>query len=78
MLHLLKGMVNPWRVPYFKKTIYQTFGENLQVVHLLDTGSGDGLLTEEFNQMYLQVRKKLCLKTSSNLAANFIGYALRS
>lgn len=55
ILHLLKVMVNPWRVPYFKQLIYQSFGERLQSVQLLDIGSGGGLLTEEYHQMGLQV-----------------------
>ena len=47
-LHLLKVMVNPWRVPYFKKALRKHYGQDLSRVRLLDIGCGGGVLTEEF------------------------------
>jgi len=46
-LHLLKVMVNPWRVPYFKNALAKHF-KDLSGVRLLDIGCGGGVLTEEF------------------------------
>jgi 2-polyprenyl-6-hydroxyphenyl methylase/3-demethylubiquinone-9 3-methyltransferase len=47
-LHLLKAMVNPWRVPYFKQALIKQYGQDLSRVRLLDIGCGGGVLTEEF------------------------------
>lgn len=47
-LHLLKAMVNPWRVPYFKKALVKHYSQGLSQVRLLDIGCGGGVLTEEF------------------------------
>ena len=44
-LHLLKVMVNPWRVPYFRKVLEKQYGQNLSGVRLLDIGCGGGVLT---------------------------------
>lgn len=49
-LHLLKAMVNPWRVPYFKNALTKHYGQDLNQVRLLDIGCGGGVLTEEFAQ----------------------------
>ncbi len=49
-LHLLKAMVNPWRVPYFKNALTKHYGQDLRQVQLLDIGCGGGVLTEEFAQ----------------------------
>jgi 2-polyprenyl-6-hydroxyphenyl methylase/3-demethylubiquinone-9 3-methyltransferase len=54
-LHLLKVMVNPWRVPYFRDTLFRHFGQNLSGVRLLDIGSGGGVLAEEFAAVGCQV-----------------------
>jgi 2-polyprenyl-6-hydroxyphenyl methylase/3-demethylubiquinone-9 3-methyltransferase len=54
-LHLLKVMVNPWRVPYFRSVLVQRYGPNLSPVRLLDIGCGGGVLTEEFASMGSQV-----------------------
>jgi len=53
-LHLLKAMVNPWRVPYFKKALMKHYGQSLSQVRLLDIGCGGGVLTEEFARMGCQ------------------------
>ena len=47
-LHLLKAMVNPWRVPYFRDALLRHFGPDLSQVRLLDIGAGGGVLAEEF------------------------------
>jgi 2-polyprenyl-6-hydroxyphenyl methylase / 3-demethylubiquinone-9 3-methyltransferase len=54
-LHLLKVMVNPWRVPYFRKVLEHQYGQDLVGVRLLDIGCGGGVLTEEFASMGCQV-----------------------
>jgi 2-polyprenyl-6-hydroxyphenyl methylase / 3-demethylubiquinone-9 3-methyltransferase len=54
-LHLLKVMVNPWRVPYFRKVLETQYGLGLSQVQLLDLGCGGGVLTEEFASMGCQV-----------------------
>jgi ubiquinone biosynthesis O-methyltransferase len=54
-LHLLKVMVNPWRVPYFKKSLMKHYGQDLSRVRLLDIGCGGGVLTEEFAALGCQV-----------------------
>jgi 2-polyprenyl-6-hydroxyphenyl methylase/3-demethylubiquinone-9 3-methyltransferase len=47
-LYLLKVMVNPWRVPYFKEALVKHYGQDLSQIRLLDIGSGGGVLAEEF------------------------------
>lgn len=54
-LHLLKVMVNPWRVPYFQDVLVKQYGQDLSRVHLLDIGTGGGVLAEEFAAMGCQV-----------------------
>ncbi|MGB7875018.1 MAG: bifunctional 2-polyprenyl-6-hydroxyphenol methylase/3-demethylubiquinol 3-O-methyltransferase UbiG [Anaerolineales bacterium] len=54
-LHLLKAMVNPWRVPYFADALREGFGPDLSHVRLLDIGCGGGVLTEEFARLGCQV-----------------------
>lgn len=54
-LHLLKAMVNPWRVPFFKQALIKHYGQDLTRVRLLDIGCGGGVLTEEFARMGCQV-----------------------
>jgi 2-polyprenyl-6-hydroxyphenyl methylase/3-demethylubiquinone-9 3-methyltransferase len=54
-LHLLKAMVNPWRVPYFKNALFKYYGQDLSQVRLLDIGCGGGVLAEEFASMGCQV-----------------------
>lgn len=54
-LFLLKVMVNPWRVPYFKQALIKHYGQDLGRVRLLDIGSGGGVLAEEFARLGCQV-----------------------
>jgi 2-polyprenyl-6-hydroxyphenyl methylase / 3-demethylubiquinone-9 3-methyltransferase len=54
-LHLLKVMVNPWRVPYFRKVLEKQYGQDLNNVRLLDIGTGGGVLAEEFAALGCQV-----------------------
>jgi len=54
-LHLLKVMVNPWRVPYFADALEEYFGADLSRVRLVDIGCGGGLLAEEFARLGCQV-----------------------
>jgi len=54
-LHLLKVMVNPWRVPYFEDKLKKHFGNNLSNIRLLDIGCGGGVLAEEFARLKCQV-----------------------
>ena len=54
-LHLLKVMVNPWRVPYFAKALRKHFGTKLSHIRLLDIGCGGGVLAEEFAKLGCQV-----------------------
>ena len=55
MLHLLKVMVNPWRVPYFAQALRGHFGADLSRIRLLDIGCGGGVLAEEFAHLGCQV-----------------------
>jgi 2-polyprenyl-6-hydroxyphenyl methylase/3-demethylubiquinone-9 3-methyltransferase len=54
-LHLLKAMVNPWRVPYFENALKKSFGTDLSNTRLLDIGCGGGVLSEEFARLDCQV-----------------------
>jgi 2-polyprenyl-6-hydroxyphenyl methylase/3-demethylubiquinone-9 3-methyltransferase len=54
-LHLLKVMVNPWRVPYFANAMTKHLGADLSQVRLLDIGCGGGVLAEEFAKLGCQV-----------------------
>ena len=67
-LHLLKVMVNPWRVPYFAEALRNHFGTNLSQVRLLDIGCGGGVLAEEFARLGCQV-------TGIDIAAESIAVA---
>ncbi len=54
-LHLLKVMVNPWRVPYFADALTKRFGTDLSHIRLLDIGCGGGVLAEEFARLGCKV-----------------------
>jgi 2-polyprenyl-6-hydroxyphenyl methylase / 3-demethylubiquinone-9 3-methyltransferase len=54
-LYLLKVMVNPWRVPYFKNALVKHYDQGLTEIRLLDIGSGGGVLAEEFAALGCQV-----------------------
>ena len=54
-LYLLKVMVNPWRVSYFKQALLKHYGQDLHAVRLLDIGCGGGVLTEEFASLGCRV-----------------------
>ena len=54
-LHLLKVMVNPWRVPYFANVMKERFGTDLSHVRLLDVGCGGGVLAEEYARLGCRV-----------------------
>ncbi len=54
-LHLLKAMVNPWRVPYFRDVLVKCHGDNMSHIRLLDIGCGGGVLAEEFASMGCRV-----------------------
>jgi 2-polyprenyl-6-hydroxyphenyl methylase/3-demethylubiquinone-9 3-methyltransferase len=54
-LHLLKVMVNPWRVPYFEDKLKKHFGNDLSNIRYLDIGCGGGVLAEEFARLNCQV-----------------------
>ena len=49
-LHLLRTMVNPWRVPYFRRKLAE-LGVDPTGRRALDVGCGGGLLAEEFAAM---------------------------
>lgn len=69
-LHLLKVMVNPWRVPYFRKALEKQYGQDLSRVRLLDVGCGGGVLAEEFAAMG-------CRVTGIDISPRSIGIARR-
>jgi 2-polyprenyl-6-hydroxyphenyl methylase/3-demethylubiquinone-9 3-methyltransferase len=48
--NLLKGFINPWRLPYFKTVIAEN-GINPHNTNVLDVGCGGGLLAEEIAAM---------------------------
>jgi 2-polyprenyl-6-hydroxyphenyl methylase / 3-demethylubiquinone-9 3-methyltransferase len=49
-LHLLKTVMNPWRLPYFQRALART-GLDPRGAPALDVGCGGGLLAEEFAAM---------------------------
>ena len=59
MLHLLKVMVNPWRVPYFKNLIFEYYGKNLNSVHLLDIGCAWGNNIVDIHDRFARLGRKV-------------------
>jgi 2-polyprenyl-6-hydroxyphenyl methylase/3-demethylubiquinone-9 3-methyltransferase len=53
-VNMLKGFINPWRLPYFKAVIAEN-GINPHNTNVLDVGCGGGLLAEEIASMGFDV-----------------------
>jgi 2-polyprenyl-6-hydroxyphenyl methylase/3-demethylubiquinone-9 3-methyltransferase len=52
---LLKHVSNPWRIPYFRRTLTDELGIDPDGKRLLDVGCGGGILAEEFASMGFDV-----------------------
>lgn len=53
-LYLLKSMLNPWRVPFFKRVLAQ-LNIDPRSARAVDVGCGGGLLTEELAELGLSL-----------------------
>jgi 2-polyprenyl-6-hydroxyphenyl methylase/3-demethylubiquinone-9 3-methyltransferase len=52
---LLKNVANPWRIPYFQRTLSEELSIEPKTKRALDVGCGGGIIAEEFARTGLDV-----------------------